>query len=222
MGRRIEGQGNDQEKEQVQDEQVVDESVGTGGDEGVEAGAADEGGEPEYTPDYGYNILDERHEMPERVRPYIKSKEDEQYYRDLFERAHGLDHVKSERQRLREEKEQVSEKLNQYEPAVQYLQRLEQFKQNGDWTSYFEAQGIPQNVILQHAKQVLDVAQDPEKYQAYQENRNQFWQAQTYEQQVQQQQQMLHEQRNREVDMVIQLDPQVSDAARQFDGPRIC
>lgn len=211
------------EATEVEEPQVDAPEIETGADdlapEVTETGGGELEGEgseaPAYEPNFSYRILEEEHEMPEWAKAAIRSKEDEERYRDMFERAHGLDHVKKDRSELREQVSTMQSELGQYKD---HYARLNQFREAGDWDSYFEMQQIPPQVVLQKAKQILEFGENPEQASVYQQQRQQFWGQQQAQQQAEAMQQQMAETRSREIDMVLQYDQNVSQAARDFDA----
>lgn len=178
--------------------------------EGVETG----GEEQPYQPNFEYKILEETHVMPEKVQQYIKSEEDEKYFRDIFERAHGLDHVKKDRTELREENQQLRSTAEQY---ATFYNQLNNFRQQGDWDSYFEAQQVPPEVILKHANKLVNIMNDPNQQNQYVQQRQQFWGQQQQQTQSRELEDNLTQSRTREVDLILNYHPEVSNAAQQFD-----
>jgi hypothetical protein len=79
-----------------------------------------------YTPSYKFKVLDKEQEFDEWVRPVVKSKEHETKLRELYEKAHGLDHVKQGREQIKQEYTQYKE---QWQPVIQNIAEASKFRQ---------------------------------------------------------------------------------------------
>lgn len=210
---------DEMENQEPAEEQVDGEELETGAEGELDAGLTGGPGEespeaPAYEPNFKYNILEEEHEMPEWAQKAIASKEDEERFRDMFERAHGLDYVKNDRSELRGQVQNLQQQVEQYN---QYHGKLQDFAKAGDWDSYFEMQQLPPNVILTQAKKILELSDNPQQAAVYQQQRQQFWGQQQAHQQAEAMQRQMADTRAREIDMVMNYDHSVSQAARDFD-----
>lgn len=185
-----------------------------------EVSAATGSEEIEYEPNFGFKVQDEELEIPEWARPIVKDADSEKQVRDIFERAYGLDHVKADRTTLREEnttlKSHNTELTQRNEQIVGTLQKIESFKQQGDWDSYFEALGVPRDALLRHSQKLVETLQDPQKAQAYNDSRNQFWSGQQVQDSNAQLQNQMAQMREQQVDMLI-MNPMYAQAAQEFD-----
>lgn len=113
---------------------------------------------PAYTPNFKYKVLDKEQEFDEWLKAAIKDPETEKKARDLFERAHGLDHVKNDRQRLRTENQQMSSELNDHR---QTIGTANHFLKTKDYDNFFNYLKIPEQDILLQAKRILDRRDNP-------------------------------------------------------------
>ena len=171
-------------------EEVVDhENLEAPPSEGMEAQAT-ESSEPEasgeeestvpvteeYTPNYSFKVMDEEREFDDRVRGYIKSKEDEEYFRDIMQRAYGLDYVKKDRETLREENTSLQEVRGQFDTVVNDLQNVGRFVQNGDFGNFFDSMQIPREKVYQWVLEQAELQrlqqENPQQYNQYMRNQN--------------------------------------------------
>jgi hypothetical protein len=119
----------------------------------------------EWQPDFSYSIKDEKHEFDEWIRPSITDAEKESQIRELYTRAQGLDHVKSnleqERERIKElqrREEELKYQAETYKTGVDGLKELAKT----DFPSFAHLAGIDDQTILTYANQRLDYKEKPE------------------------------------------------------------
>lgn len=160
---------------------------------------------PAYTPSYKFKVKDKELEFDEEVRAGIKTPEQEKKFRELYEKAYGIDEVKAHREEIRQKfsqyREQAEPFMNDYRKAtglyekgrqalesgngplgVQYLGAA--FKQIGIshdvlqhyMHNYFQLKDLPQNEQLQYNQ----------RWQVEQENERLRYQAQTAQEQAEQ------------------------------------
>lgn len=70
---------------------------------------SEEAPKDEYVADLTYKVHDEEHKFDEKVNGFIKSKEDEDFFRDLYTRAAGIDVLKPKLEKYREEAQTATE-----------------------------------------------------------------------------------------------------------------
>lgn len=171
-----------------------------------------------YQANYRFKVMDKEHEIPEPFRPVIKDAETEKMAREIFEKAYGLDHVKSERARLQEEYKKYR---SEHEPYFNYMKTLEDLYHKKDLNQFFTKLSIPKNEIYKWAIQQAQLEElPPEQKQVYTEReelqRQQYLQEQQF-QQVQQQLQTLQvQQRSAELQSVLSK-PEVQSIVQSFD-----
>lgn len=118
---------------------------------------------PAYTPNYKFKALDKEFEFDEWLRPHVKSQEHEKKLRELYEKAYGLDHVKSERDKIRTEYKTVNE---QYSSLNRGLDQLTSMLKNKDFHGFFNSLEIPEQDILQYALSRVQYSQLPPEQRA--------------------------------------------------------
>jgi len=212
----VEGQENQANESQVELSEVHGEAPETSGETPEAAETPTPGGEaaPQaYTPNYSFKVLEDQSEFEDWAKPYIKDEETEKKFRDLYERAHGIEHVKADRQTLREENVSIKQEVGQYRTV---LGKINEMKQSGDWDSYFEALDVPKEVILKQAQKLIHLHQDPQAAARYEQERQQHWQMHQQQESQSALQQQLSEMRSQQVDMAITYGPQAS-FVNEFD-----
>ncbi len=126
-------------------------------DPNAEAAAAAGNGAAAFTPNFGFKYRgadksDAEGQFDDIFKPLIKDADTEKKVRELYEKAHGLDFVKQDRDTLK----QTHGELNQnYESQSAALRTLGQFVKNKDFDSFFEALKIPNHDILNFALQLV-------------------------------------------------------------------
>lgn len=189
------------------------------------AGAGGATTPPAYAPNFKYKYLSLKDGKEEQVeaelddlfKPLVKDAETEKKIRELHERAYGIDYVKGERGRLKEEHTALVQK---YEGINQSLAMAGQFVQLGDFDSFFEMLKIPSNKVLEWAIAHAQRSKDPNAQAAY----NQQRQTQLQMLQLQQQNQSLQTvassaavtQRTMELDQVLTR-PELGEKVAAFD-----
>lgn len=126
-----------------------------GGDDAAAAAAA---AAPAYTPNYKYTVQRQEKEIPEWARPFVTSAEIEKQVRETFERADGLDVVKSHRDQMIEENRTMRET---YTPIVQDVQLARDLLEKKDYGALFSFLAIPPLDILRHAQQLVAAQDNP-------------------------------------------------------------
>lgn len=174
---------------------------------------------PSYTPNFKFKAADKEHEFDEFLRGAVKNAEHEKKIRELYERSYGLDHVKGERDKFRNEFKSVNE---QYGALNKGLDALNVMLKNKDYHGFYQAMGIPEQDVLQYAlsrvkykemppeqRQQLDQQYESQQRLAYLEQANQELIA-SYQQQTVQQ-------RTQELDGYLGR-PEISQVASSFDA----
>lgn len=175
-----------------------------------------------YTPNLKFMVRGKELEIDKLYHGLIKDQETEKKVKELHERAYGLDSVKEDRARTRQELDQV--KTN-YEAQNNYLNQMGKALRSGNAEVFFDGVGIAGNraledVVLQWALNVAQRRQNPQAQSEYMRERQQMEQTSTYEQQVEslrvQNEELATRARTFELDQVIAR-PEISAVARAFD-----
>lgn len=173
----------------------------------------------EWSPNFKFNVMDQEHEMDEYFRQFIKSEQDEAKFRELYEKAYGLDVVKPKFQAAKEKLQQVEPRFN---TLISRLQELEGFSERGDFDNFFKRLNINEEKVLQW---VIKKAQynelPPEQRKALDEQRSVQERAYLLEQENKQirQQYEAYVTQAKEQGLQIALErPDVRQLASQFDA----
>jgi hypothetical protein len=103
---------------------------------------------PAYTPNFKFKSYGKEYEIDEMFRGLIKDPETEKKVKSFFERAYGVDVMKSTNQKVKEEFNAFKEQVAQRDKA---LDTLSSYIQNDDLHSFFQALKIPEEKVLRYA-----------------------------------------------------------------------
>lgn len=132
--------------EELDHDQMIEEES----DEELEDGEELEGDEEKssdepYTPTLKYKVKDKEFEFDPRLKDVIKSKKDEEYFRDLYTKAAGLDTYKS---RSLELEAQARQLLAGYT-------KLQEMRDQKQYDKMASALGLSEDAIIDMAAQVI-------------------------------------------------------------------
>lgn len=130
---------------------------------GTGATETEQSATPAYAPNFKFKVKDKELEFDDFVKPIIKTKDVEQKLKDLYEKAHGLDEVKTARETFKTQAEEWKGKFNQVE---QSLQTLGTYVKKGDFRTFFQALNIPKDKIIQYAIEELKYQELPPEQRA--------------------------------------------------------
>lgn len=143
----------------VEDEDKVEAQAETETEAPVEEAPVEE----TYTPNLTFKVKDKELEFDDWVKPLVTDKEKEEKLRDLYTKAHGLDELKTTRDTLKTQYEEIRAAKEQQDKA---LQVVESFVKNKDYRSFFDSLGIPKEDILRYAVEELKFRELPPEQQA--------------------------------------------------------
>jgi hypothetical protein len=116
----------------------------------------------EYTPNLTYKFKDEEFEFDEKVKGFIKSKEDEEYFRDLYtsQKAHSAYKELGSVRELEETFQKVSEfeDLNQ---EIDKLSGLLSLNSSAGFEEFRNHLGISKDQIMKWAVEEAQLSKDP-------------------------------------------------------------
>lgn len=172
-----------------------------------------------YQPNFKFKVLDQEKEIDEWLKPVIKDADTEKKVRELYERAHGLDHVKGDRQRIRDS---FTNFQNEVAPQLALVSHANKLLATKDYDTLLgSVLKIPDDDILKQAHKILQMREmPPEQRQALEnarqanqrmfelENQNQYL-SQSHEQ-------VAVQARTQELDWTLQR-PDVSQLASAYD-----
>jgi len=172
-----------------------------------------------WKPSLKFKVKDKELEFDPLFKDVIKSKDQEAKMRELYEKAHGLDEVKTRRDALTQELATEKQKLTQVDQSLKNLGTLVQRK---DYGTFFDILKIPKADIIQYAIQELKYQELPADQKAaidqQRQMQQQFFDLQAQNQAMQQQLQGAGvQQTNFEIDQAINA-PEVAAIAQAFDA----
>lgn len=137
---------------------------------------AEQGAAPaeEYVPDFTFKVMDQTYQFDERTRAAIVDKESEEYYRELNQRAYGLDYVKDDRTALRQENQQLMQFREKFAPVKTDLDFAMERLKSQDFESFKDIFGIPDEMVFDYARtkaRLADPETPPEFRSTYERNR---------------------------------------------------
>lgn len=172
-----------------------------------------------YTPNFKFKASDKEHEFDDTLKGLIKDQPTEAKIRELYEKAHGLDAVKQNRQELRVENRDLKQELGSFQSDVAELQH---FYKQGDMDSFFEKLRVPEEVIYNWVIKKAQLKELPPEQQAiHEENRRAQLERRAMEQQIQQLQGERQEAEGRGKALELQQElsrPDVQTFAQAFDA----
>lgn len=137
-------------------------------DSSPEEGKTEEAPKEEYVPNLTYRVHDKEHTFNEQVASYIKSKEDEDFFRELVTKAEGIEVIKPKLEKYREEATSYRDKISEYEGQIkerdsrwEYFNNLVNQGTKGDSESLhnlLDALNIPDHVIGEVVAQRLEMS----------------------------------------------------------------
>lgn len=116
-----------------------------------------------YTPSFKFKVKDKELEFDDFIKPIVKTKDLETKIREIYEKAHGLDEVKSAREAVKSQMEEWKSKYSQVETS---LQTLGKYVEKGDYKTFFQALNIPKEKIIQYAIEELKYQELPPEQRA--------------------------------------------------------
>lgn len=173
---------------------------------------------PKYEPNYKYTIGKEEKEFDAWLKGAIKEKEHEEYLRDLYTRAHGLDSIK---ERHKQTQEYLKTERTQREQLQGFYDKLNGHVNRGDFQAFVEATGIPEKLVFEWVKQKLEYEEmDSERKRAYDQDREfrqrSYQESERLQSLEQQNQQILTQHRNFELDQALSK-PEVQSVVKAYD-----
>lgn len=187
-----------------------------------------EGGEapvvaaPAYTVNPSFKVKHLEKKFDDWIIPSIKDAETEKKVRELYEKAHGLEFVKQDREGYQAENRQLKQTVQQeFLPMKQQVEKVVHFREQKDYDAVFDLVGLDKReVIMWAAKAVTQdqsarAAQETAARTGIQAFDARF-QAQDYQSQAQIQ---MAQYQDKEFDWISQR-PEVSTVIQQFDGQR--
>lgn len=147
------------------------QAAGTGDATGAqgETGTAQAQQQAAYTPNFKFKIKDKELEFDDYLKPVVKTKDVEAKLREMYEKSHGLEEVKTSRETFKTQAEEWKGKYGQVESS---LNTLGEYVKKDDFRSFFTALNIPKEKIIKYAIEELKYQElPPEQREAIDQQR---------------------------------------------------
>lgn len=180
---------------------------------------------PSYQPNYKFKItnaqqMEEEKEFDEFLRASIKDEKQEKTLRELYEKAHGIDFVKTDRDSAKKRAQEAESKYNEFHSQVSDIVSL----RDKDFWGFCEAVGLTKEQVAQKVLDEvkrLELPEDQKRmYDEFDKTRRRELQL---EKQLQEEQRRSQESaiqaRTHELDTVLQR-PEISAYAKAYDTAR--
>lgn len=161
------------------------------------AGATDNSGATaaasEFKPDFKFKVMDKEHEVDEWLRTSVKNKEHEEKLKELYTKAHGLDHVKPKYETERQTREVLEKEFTGFKQEITQILQMRDagLQQPLELEGFFKATGIPDEALAKYLLAKHQISQLPEDQQRlYNENKQVKNRVSEQEKQIQQANQM--------------------------------
>lgn len=112
----------------------------------VEKQAVEQPETPAFQPNFKVKVLDKEFEIPDSFRGLMKDETSSKEVRELFEKAHGLEPIKAQRDEFRTK---AKEFADGYQGVMGQIQEAREMYARGDLDSFFQKLQVPQEKILQ-------------------------------------------------------------------------
>lgn len=146
--------------EELENEEVIEESIINDGDEITEEITPEEEEVEEYEPNYTYSVKGEDKEFDERVRGLITNKENEEYFRNLYTSSEGLPSIKENLERVSLERKDYEEGFNSLYSGYE---KLRDYRDNGNLRELYSTLGITDEQAMKYAIDLAKEQQLPEQ-----------------------------------------------------------
>lgn len=151
--------------------------------------------EPEWQPNFSYKVEDDELEFDENIREFITDKEKEDFVRDLYTKAGGLDKYKTKYESLNEKVAEYQKTEQQYQEQQQVVGSLLEMVEKKDYRNFFKQMDISEEDVLKYALDIVKYQEmSPDQRQMVDQQRMVQEQNQLLERQNQQYTQQLQEQ----------------------------
>lgn len=176
---------------------------------------------PEYTPNMKYTVHDEEREFDDWAKPLVVDKASEDQFRQIHEKVYGIDHIKQDRDSLRERVSMMQESVEKYNTISQNIQSLNEYAQAGNYDAFFQTLGVPESEIMKWAaNRIRYTEMSPEERMQYDRSVDNQRQAVLSRQQTQTMQQQIdqlqYERTLLHFDQFLSR-PEIKEVSQRFD-----
>ena len=113
-----------------------------------------------YTPNYKYKVKDEEFDFDERVHSAIKSQDDEDYFRDIYTKAGGIDSYK---QKVDGYETKITELTGGVDELSQGFHRIKELRDKGNMSELIHTLGIKEDDVVNYALELAKKNQLPQE-----------------------------------------------------------
>jgi len=113
----------------------------------------------DYTPNFEYKVRDDAFQFDDRVKTVVKTKEDEEYFRDLYTKSGGVDHYKT---KINEYEDNYGKLYGHTEKLTKGFQNLKTLRDDGKLNELFTSLGVTEDQLMKHAIGLAKEQQLPE------------------------------------------------------------
>lgn len=126
--------------------------------------------QPTYTPNYKFKVKGKEQEFDDWIRASVKDAETEKKAREMMEKYHGFDMIKSDREKFQQERDGYK---TDAEKMYGLMNGAAELVSKKDYETFFEKWGIPPQDIVKFAVDWANREQNwtPEQKKAYEESR---------------------------------------------------
>ena len=204
----------DLENVEVENTEVVKSAEGT-----ADAGAPPVLETLAYTPNTKFKVMGQEKAFDDFLTPVIKDAETEKKIRELYEKSHGLESVKGDREQLRAK---LSEIEPTYKELTNHLGRAQKAIEIGDYDTLGESLGINEQTVLKWAHHLMMRNEMPEdQKRLHSQNRESQRRLEQLEAEREQwtQQQSSYAVERKEMELAGTMSrPDVAQAVQQYDS----
>lgn len=118
---------------------------------------------PAYTPNLTYKAYGQEKKFPDWASAVVTTPEVEGEMRTLFAKADGLDEMKPKFQEAAQQRDQFKGVVDEHVGRVQRLMTL----RDKAPAQFFEEMGVPDELILRHARRIVEAREDPAMGEAF-------------------------------------------------------
>lgn len=129
--------------------------------------------EDAFKPTFKYKVKGEEREFDDIVKGVIKTKEQEEHFRDLYSKADGLEHIKEHKDRLQTEVNEYKPKAEEYDKIVAEYTNMRTsvtdaatLIKNGDIVGGLSRMGITPELILE-ASNIINAPEEQKSINDY-------------------------------------------------------
>lgn len=195
--------------------------------ETTDEGTSEPGSQPAWKPSFKYKVYDKEKEIPETFRGFITDADKEKAFRELFEKADGLDQQKPIHQQVVKERNELAQHYQQvtqqHQQAVEGIKKIHNLSKT-DLDTFFDVYKLPKEQIFNWVAEKLRMdelaQQDPSmarRLQGDQEARRQSYAYQDRLQQLERQNKDMMLSQHQNQFQQTMSHPEVQSFARQFD-----